>query len=400
MHASSRSLVSRRSALLGLTSAVAFGRNALALSAAPTDHRFVVIILRGALDGLAAVAPYGDPALATLRPSLIPPRPGTEGGMGDLGGFYGLHPAMPGTLALFRAGEALPIHAVAVHMRTRSHFEAQDLMESGADQRMSSGWLNRAVLAMPARPANGAALSVGVALPLLLLGPALVGAYAPTSFASPQADLYAKLVVLHQTDSVTGPAIRQGLTERGFTAEQLAGAPAPEPKEKYSFPTLAGTAGRLLAAADGPRVAALELEGWDTHANQAQRLLGPLGQLDRGLVALKDGLGAAWAQTAVLVMTEFGRTVRTNGTGGTDHGTGAVAFVVGGAVHGGRVQATWPGLSPGKLLEDRDLDPTLDLRSVAKGLLAAHLGLNGPALAQVFPGSEGAPPLLGLIRPA
>ncbi len=398
MHASHRPLVSRRGALLGLTSAVAFGRNALALSAAPTERRFVVIILRGALDGLSAVAPYGDPALAALRPSLVPPQPGTEGGMGDLGGFFGLHPAMPGTLALFRAGEALPVHAVAGHVRTRSHFEAQDLMESGADQRMSSGWLNRAVLALPARPANGAALSVGVALPLLMRGPAPVGSYAPPSFGAPQADLYLKLLALHQTDPVTGPAIRQGLTERGFTAGQLAGAPVAEPKDRYTFPTLAGTAGRLLAAADGPRVAAMELDGWDTHVNQAQRLFGPLGQLDRGLVALKEGLSAAWAQTAVLVMTEFGRTARVNGTNGTDHGTGAVAFVVGGAVHGGRVLATWPGLGEGKLLENRDLDPTLDLRSVAKGLLASHLGLTGPALAQVFPGSEGAAPLMGLIR--
>jgi len=398
MHASNRSLVSRRGALLGIASAVAFGRSALALAAAPTDRRLVVVILRGALDGLSAVPPYGDPALIGLRPGLIPPQPGAEGGMGDLGGFYGLHPAMPGMLGLFRAGQALPVHAVAGHVRTRSHFEAQDLMESGADERMSSGWLNRAVMALPARPASGAALSIGVSLPLLLRGPAAIGSYAPQSFAPPQADLYAKLLALHQSDPVTGPALREGLAERGFTADHIATGQPVEAKDKNSFPTLAGTAGRLLAAADGPRIAAMELEGWDTHVNQAQRLNGPLGQLDRGVMALKDGLGDAWAQTAVLVMTEFGRTARVNGTGGTDHGTGGVAFVVGGAVKGGRVLATWPGLGEGKLLEGRDLQPTLDLRSVAKGLLQAHLGLSGPALAQVFPGSEGAPPLMGLIR--
>ena len=389
--------MTRRGALLGIASAVALGRASLALAAAPTDRRLVVIILRGALDGLAAVVPYGDGALAGLRPGLVPAAVGQENGMLDLGGYFGLHPALSGLHGLYRAGQLLPIHAVAGHVRTRSHFEAQDLMESGADQRLSSGWLNRAVQAMPPRTASGAPLSVGVSLPLLLRGPAQVGAYAPQSFSQPQADLYARLMALHQADPITGPAIRQGLAERGFTTAQLTG-PGADPKERYAFPTLAGTAGKLLAAPDGPRVAAMELGGWDTHAGQMGRLNGPLKQLDAGIVALRDNLGDAWARTAVLVMTEFGRTVRANGTGGTDHGTGGVAFVAGGAVAGGRVLADWPGLGEGRLLEGRDLQPTMDLRSVAKGLLAGHLGLNGPALAQAFPGSEGAPPLLGLVR--
>ena len=389
--------MTRRGALLGIVSAVALGRASLAMAAAPTDRRLVVIILRGALDGLAAVVPYGDPALAGLRGALVPAAVGQEGGMLDLGGFFGLHPALAGVHAMYRAGQALPIHAVAGHVRTRSHFEAQDLMESGADQRMSSGWLNRAVMAMPPRPASGAPLSIGVSMPLLLRGPAQVGAYAPQSFSQPQADLYARLLALHQADPITGPAIRLGLAERGFTTAQLTG-PAGDARDKYAFPTLAGTAGRLLAAADGPRVAAMELGGWDTHAGQANRLVGPLKQLDAGIVALRDNLGDAWAKTAVLVMTEFGRTVRANGTGGTDHGTGSVAFVVGGAVAGGRVLANWPGLADGQLLEGRDLQPSIDLRSIAKGLLSAHLGLNAAALAQAFPGSEGAPPLLGLVR--
>jgi len=393
--------ISRRGALLGLGAAVALGRVSLAVAAAPTERRLVVVILRGALDGMAAVVPYGDPALAALRPGLLPPQPGQEGGALDLGGFYGLHPALTGMHAMYAAGQLLPVHAVAGHVRTRSHFEAQDLMESGADQRLSSGWLNRAVLAMPPRPSAGAPLSVGVALPLLLRGPALVGAYAPTGFAQPQADLYARLAAMHQSDPVTGPALRQGLAERGFTNAQLAGtqpAGAESPRDKYAFATLAGTAGRLLAAADGPRIAAMELGGWDTHAGQAQRLLGPLGQLDAGLVALRDGLGAAWAQTAVLVMTEFGRTARANGTGGTDHGTGTVAFLAGGAVLGGRVLADWPGLAEDRLLDGRDLAPTLDLRSLAKGLLASHLGLAAPALLRAFPGSDAASPTAGLIR--
>jgi uncharacterized protein (DUF1501 family) len=332
---------------------------------------------------------------------LLPPQPGREGGMLDLGGFYGLHPALAGMHALYAAGQLLPVHAVAGHVRTRSHFEAQDLMESGADERLSSGWLNRAVLAMPPRPSAGAPLSVGVALPLLLRGPALVGAYAPTGFAQPQPDLYARLAALHDADPITGPALREGLAERGFTNAQLSGAQptgTEAPRDKYAFATLAGTAGRLLAAADGPRIAAMELGGWDTHAAQMQRLPGPLSQLDAGLIALRDAVGAAWAQTAILVMTEFGRTARANGTGGTDHGTGTVAFLAGGAIQGGRVLADWPGLGEGRLLDGRDLAPTLDLRSLAKGLLASHLGLSTPALLHAFPGSDAVAPTAGLIR--
>jgi uncharacterized protein (DUF1501 family) len=171
-----------------------------------------------------------------------------------------------------------------------------------------------------------------------------------------------------------------------------------EPKEKYAFPALARSAGEMLRAPDGPRVAALEIGGWDTHAAQTNRLNGPLRQLDSGLVALKAALGPAWAQTAVLVMTEFGRTVRVNGTKGTDHGTATVAFMLGGAVAGGRVKATWPGLGSSQLFENRDLAPTADLRAVGKGILASHLGLDSDALGRIFPGSNGVGAMAGLIR--
>lgn len=171
-----------------------------------------------------------------------------------------------------------------------------------------------------------------------------------------------------------------------------------ELKDKNGFPALARAAGDLLRAPNGPRIAALELGGWDTHTAQANRLQVPLRQLDAGLAALKSSLGPAWAQTAILVMTEFGRTARLNGTNGTDHGTGTVAFIVGGAVAGGQVRADWPGLGSGQLLEDRDLAPTTDLRAVAKGMLVAHLGLDQAALARVFPGSSGVSAMAGLIR--
>jgi len=243
---------------------------------------------------------------------------------------------------------------------------------------------------------EGNALAVGVSVPLLLRGSAPVANWAPHGFSQPAPELYAMIAALNDGDPVTGPAIRQGLRARGFTGAVLAGED--QPNDRNAFATLALSAGEMLKAPDGPRVAALEIGGWDTHTAQANRLAGPLKQLDAGLVALRTGLGPAWAETAVLVMTEFGRTARVNGTKGTDHGTGTVAFALGGAVAGGRIRAAWPGLAPGQLLANRDLAPTTDLRAVARGLLAQHLGLDTAALGRIFPGSDGAGAMSGLIR--
>jgi uncharacterized protein (DUF1501 family) len=389
--------LSRRSALLGLTAAFSLGRASLALADAPTDRRFVVVILRGALDGMAAVVPYGDKDLTGWRGEIVPPQPGQPNGMLDLGGFYGLHPALAGLHGMYQANELLPVHAVAGPYRSRSHFEAQDYMEFGSDHRMNSGWLNRAVLEIPARSATSdLAISVGTSLPLVLRGPATVASWMPKSFGEPAPDLYARVAALHAHDSVTGPAIADGLKERGFTNATLASDAAGG--NRNAFPALCESAGRLLAAPNGPRVAALEIGGWDTHTAQPGRLTEPLTQLDAGLVALKTALGDSWRKTTVLVMTEFGRTVRANGTRGTDHGTGTVAFVLGGAVAGGRVQANWPGLGQNNLFENRDLQPTTDLRAVAKGLLAQHLGLDSAALARVFPDSASAAAMRGMVH--
>jgi uncharacterized protein (DUF1501 family) len=394
-------ILTRRTALLGLTAAVSLGRVSLAVAAAPTEKRFIVVILRGALDGMAAVVPYGDRALVGLRGEIVPPGPGQQDGLLDLGGFYGLHPSLTNLHAMYRAGEAMPIHAVAGPTRVRSHFEAQDCLESGADHRMTSGWLNRAVGALPAattvRP-EGDAVAISVSVPLLLRGPALVANWAPHGVNAPPPDLYTQIAALNQADHLTGPAITEGLRARGFSAAVMSADDTNAVKDRTAFPALALAAGDMLRAPDGPRIAALEIGGWDTHVAQVPRLKRVLEQLDAGLAALQAGLGDAWKQTVVLAMTEFGRTARVNGTKGTDHGTGTVAFVLGGAVAGGRVMADWPGLGAGRLLEDRDLAPTTDLRSVAKGLLTQHLGLGGPALANVFPASETAQARNGLIR--
>ncbi len=392
-------LLSRRTALLGLTAAwttTGLGSPAsFALANAPGEKRLVVVLLRGALDGMAAVVPYGDPDLVRLRGALLPPEPGKPGGLLDLGGFYGLHPALEGMHELYAAGQLQPIHAVAGPYRSRSHFDAQDYLESGADQRLSSGWLNRAVEAMPGHKAN-TALSVGVTVPLLLRGPAEVGSYAPTGYQALAPELYARIADLAHDDALLGPVIIEGLKDRGFSASTLAGLQ--QTGDRNAVTAVAQAAGKLLAAPDGPRVAAVEAGGWDTHAGQAQRLTAPLKQLDAGLTALKQSMGPAWDHTAVLVMTEFGRTVRVNGTGGTDHGTATVAFVAGGAVAGGKVAGTWPGLKESNLFENRDLAPTTDLRAIAMALLTDHLGIPAAAMPAIFPGHDGLSHQGGLLR--
>ncbi len=393
-HASFRP--TRRGFLLGLGASLAVGGTRAAFAQAPGDKRLVVILLRGAMDGLYVVQPYADADLAPLRQGLLLPEPGQPNGLLDLGGTFGLHPALEAMHRLYRLNQAMVIHAVAGPYRSRSHFEAQDLLEAGTEQRMTSGWLNRALQALPGTDAARAGLAVGTAVPLLLRGPTPVGSYAPPGLDRPSTDLMLRLAALNDGDTSIGPAFREGLRARGYAETAL--GPADAAPDRGNFPRLASAAARLLAQPDGPRVAALEIGGWDTHAGQPGRIMGPLRALDAGIEQLRSGLGGAWHQPAVLVITEFGRTARVNGNNGTDHGTGGVAFLLGGAVAGGRVAADWPGLGPGQLFENRDLQPTTDLRSIAKALLRDHLRLPAAAVAQAFPGSERAAPATGLLR--
>lgn len=402
-------LLGRRGLLLGLT-ALAAGAHRLAFAAAPGEARFVVVILRGGLDGLAAVQPYDDPLLVELRASLALPEPGAESGLIDLGGRFGLHPALATLGGWYAAGEAAIVHAVAGPHRTRSHFDAQDALESGAERRLEDGWLNRAVAALwPAEtgPADGPsrrAVALGQGLPLLLRGPAHAASVTPPRPVPVSAETMERLAALYARDPLLGPAMAEGRIARRFASEVLAeaepehGPAANRAADREAFAALARAAGRLLADPRGPRVAALELGGFDTHAFQPARLRAALATLDTGLAALRRGLGAAWRQTAVLVVSEFGRTVRVNGSTGTDHGTAGVAFVAGGAIRGGRILGEWPGLSLEALLEGRDLRPTTDLRAVAKALLGAHLGVPAALLdTVVFPHSAAVRPLAGLV---
>jgi uncharacterized protein (DUF1501 family) len=388
---------SRRGFLLGSAATLSFGGASLQVRAAETDSRFVLIFLRGAMDGLDVVVPYGDANLRTWRPNLVLPEPGQPNGLAGLGGFWGLHPSLRTAHALYEANDLLPIQAVAGPNRSRSHFEAQDMMEIGAETRMTSGWLNRIAALLPANPNCDVAVAMGSMSPLILHGPAPTTTWDPFH-ARPRvsAGFYDNIVAMHANDAQTGAELADGLRERRYIDTVLAGT-------SYDgispgFPRLARAAARLLAAPDGPRLAELDLDGWDTHTIQKPRLVESLQRLDEGIAVLRAGLAEVWSKTAILVLTEFGRTVRVNGTGGTDHGTGTAALLIGGAVAGGRVLADWPGLAAGQLFENRDLQPTLDIRAVAKGVLGPHFGLSAGGLATVFPNSDSVTPKAGLLK--
>jgi uncharacterized protein (DUF1501 family) len=392
-------MVTRRDALKTLGGLVAVaGLPGLALAAAPgTDRRLVFVFLRGGMDGLSAVPAYGDPDFAAKRGELAIGAPGTTGGALKLDGTFGLSPFLAEMHKLYEAGEIAVLHAVASPYRERSHFDAQNLLENGTAKPFGreAGWLNVAL----AESAGAGGLALGPNVPLVLRGPAKVGSWSPSLLPAPDPDLLERLAVLYRDDSLLGKAFvaareAEGVMEGKAGKRSMGGGP-------QAAVQLAKAAGTFLTKPDGPRVATIDFGGWDTHANQVGEfspLTRNLRLLDRGVATLKASLGPAWKETVVLIVTEFGRTVAINGSRGTDHGTAGVAFVVGGAVHGGRVIADWPGLSDGALREGRDLKPTLDLRAVFKAALVAQLGLGEAALeTKVFPESRSVKPLDGLF---
>ncbi len=378
----------------------------LASAAGTRDPRLVVIILRGALDGLSAVAPIGDPDYAGLHGAIALSRSGDHPAL-PLDSFFVLNPAMPVFARLFKAKQAAVVHAAATSYRERSHFDGQDVLESGMPGPgfVQSGWLNRAVDLLPRGEKAGStgALAVGPATPLVLRGTAPVFGWVPQSLPYASEDLAKRVLDLYEhRDPHLGRALAQGLDlDRIATREMGADMKPRDGGPDVVMRQTAQGAARLIAADDGPRIAALSFDGWDTHANEGGatgRLAQLLGGLDGAFEELEKGLGAKWNSTAVVAMTEFGRTAKINGTTGTDHGTASVAFLAGGAIAGGRVIADWPGLKPAQLYQNRDLLPTTDLRGVLKGLLADQLGLARAALGErVFPHSGDLEPMQGLI---
>jgi len=372
--------------------------------------RLVVVILRGALDGLAAVPPYGDPDYASLHRELAIAAPGGADGALALNGTFGLHPALSFLHERFAAGELVVFHAVASPYRDRSHFDGQNVLENGLTKPIGTadGWLNRALTALPRRSgrAGDRAVAISQNVPLILRGEASVISKSPLATPDVDEDLLARLADLYSKDEWFSARLSEAVQTEKMVDGAADLSVMPKASAQAGYPDRVGAVARmaseLMRSDGGPEIAVIEASGWDTHANQggARGLLATrLAGLDKGLKSLADGLGPLWPQTAVLVVTEFGRTAAVNGTRGTDHGTGGCAFLVGGAVRGGQVIADWPGLHRTALLDNRDLKPTLDLRGVFKAVLDEHMHVDANTLAKlVFPDSSGARPQPGLIR--
>jgi uncharacterized protein (DUF1501 family) len=376
-------------------------------AAGARDPRFLLVVLRGALDGLSAVPPIGDPAYAALREGIALAKDGPDAAL-PLDGFFYLHPAMPNLARLYAGGQAAIVHAAATGYRERSHFDGQDVLESGqpGPGQTQSGWLNRLIASLPAGEgvSRKGVLGVGVVPPLVVRGEAPVLGWAPPRMARAGADLVQRLSDLYgQRDPGLARALTQAIETEAIAVRQgmaqANGGQGPDSVEDMR--RIAEGAAGLVGAEDGPRIAALAFEGWDTHANEGGakgRLATLLSGLDGALATFEKGLSPVWKDTVVMVVTEFGRTAQVNGTTGTDHGTGTVAFLIGGAVKGGRMVADWPGLKPEQLYEKRDLRPTTDIRAVAKGVVSNLFGLSGPVLAErVFPGTSGLSAVQGLV---
>lgn len=393
--------MSRRRALasLGAAGLIAGGPVRMAHAATAGSRNFVFVILRGAADGLSIAAPVAEPALRVQRALLADAAAGGT----RLDGTFTLHPSLTAVGRRFAAGQANVLHAVASSYRDRSHFDAQNILETGGIAAYAEhvGWMNRLVGLLSGPEAR--ALAVGAVIPPVLRGPQPVTSYAPSILPDAQSDLIDRVGRLYAGDAQLHQLFAMALSTQAMAADAGADAPAGGPGRGRNGAAIGMLAASLMRPADGgtggAHLVSIELEGWDTHNNQQGRLAIQLGQLDALVEALATGLGPAWADTMVLVATEFGRTVAVNGTGGTDHGTGSAALLLGGGLTGGgRVLADWPGIRSQDLYEGRDLRPTMALEAVISGAVAGHYGLD-PALTArtLYPAHAGLQPMRDLV---
>lgn len=376
-----RPTYNRRAVIAGIGGVCVLSNAPSLAQTSTTKHKnkVIFVILRGAMDGLGAVIPENDPRLEEYRPGLIP-----EGSLALSEGFS-LHPELEEIHSLFQQEKASILHAASGPYRERSHFLAQDLLESGGVKRPSNdGWLNRTLQVSPT-PLR--AISIGGNSSLILRGKAETMSWSPSILPEVPDNLITQLQDLYGSDDLLGNALARSM-EMGSVANSMMNGKVQKTNVRANF----RAAGRLLNAPQGPNIAVLSIGGWDTHVSQLGLLGRRLRLLNSGLLNLRMSLEDSWSNTMIVVATEFGRTVRQNGTRGTDHGTGGAAFLLGGAVRGGRILGDWPGLKESQLYENRDLFPANDLRSLFKGVLTAQFGLSQSDLSNyVFPGSQGVP---------
>lgn len=383
-------ILSRRSLVAAGATAIlatSFGAR-MAFARAATDRRFVFIIQRGAADGLGTLAPMGDPAFAAQRGVLAQDFAAAS----KIDAMFALHPSMTNIAGLYAAKEAVFFHAVASPYRDRSHFDGQNVLETGGSAAYSlrDGWLNRMLTLLP--PAEAKAIAVAATIPMALRGKVEVASYAPTALPDASDDLMSRVSSLYQDDPQLHAAWEQATATRMLTSDMAA-------DNGQNAAATGALAAKLLGPENGARIAMIETGGWDTHAQQRGRLAAQLRGLDGMIGALKTGLGPLWTNTMVLVATEFGRTVKVNGTGGTDHGTGSMAMLLGGAVQGGRVVCEWPGLANDRLFEGRDLQPTIGLDTVIASSVAGHFKLTPPETSRaLFPEMKSERWIGGLAR--
>lgn len=363
------------------------------LSFAQVDgtNRLVFVLLRGGFDGLAAVVPYGDPDYRALRE----PMAFAESELATLDDMFGLAPGLSPLKSLWDANELAVVHAMAIPYRTRSHFDGQAILETGLDAPMGSsdGWLNRLLQVMSGTRSG---IAIGAGMPLSLNGSFQVESWSPTRLGVVDDAFLERLALLYRSDRALANRFEAALQQKDVVGEEAMAAGS---ARRGGITPLMQAAAKILRQDKGPNIAAMEFSGWDTHANQGvaggalDRLL---GQLAEGLLAFRTDMGAAWKTTTIVVMTEFGRTARPNGTRGTDHGTAGAGFIVSPRIGRSRVVADWPGLSTQALFEGRDLKPTLDTRALLKGVLASTFDLTLPQLDRVFPRS-GSIPSVGIV---
>lgn len=380
--------ISRRDFLrfLSAGASIAFASPYISFASAETDRRFIFIIQRGAADGLNTVIPYADPTYAKLRGALaIDLSQATR-----LDGMFALHGALAETGKMYASGQALLIHAVASPYRDRSHFDGQNVLETGgiSPYQMKDGWLNRLLTMLP--KSQSEAIAFASTVPMALRGSAEVTSYAASNLPQAPDDLLMRVTQLYAQDAQL---------HRLWTAAMDANNMVDNTSAKQDPASFGKLAASFLTRADGPRIAMIETGGWDTHTAQEGRLARQLKSLDTLIAALRDGLGPVWQKTTIVVATEFGRTAASNGTGGTDHGTASAAMILGGDTKGGRVIADWPGLSNSALYEGRDLKPTINLDTLIASIAAESFGIDPARVtSSLFPQSSSSKTLSGLIR--